>query len=87
MSVQSERARVLRESKLIIWDEITMADGRALVVVDRLLRDLMGGTDATLSAIQVTFGSFGFHSRHIIPKFLIPHQLGLEASAMISWEF
>ena len=38
----TERAQVLREAQMLIWDEITMADKAAVEVVDRLLRELTG---------------------------------------------
>ena len=40
--MQSERAEVLRQAVMIIWDEITMAEKRAVGIVDQLLRDVAG---------------------------------------------
>ena len=41
ISKQSERAAIVREAHLIIWDEAPMAHKDAFRVVDELLRDLM----------------------------------------------
>ena len=41
ISKQSERAAIIREANIIIWDEAPMAHKDALRVVDELLRDLM----------------------------------------------
>ena len=39
---QSREAAVLKESKIVIWDEIFNVDNHNVVVVERLLRDVMG---------------------------------------------
>ncbi|XP_022180453.1 uncharacterized protein LOC111040747 [Myzus persicae] len=42
ITMQSERARKIRDAALIVWDEAPMSPGLQLTVVDRLLRDVMG---------------------------------------------
>ena len=42
ISVNSERAQLLRETSLIVWDEAPMAHRHAFEAVDRLLQDIMG---------------------------------------------
>lgn len=41
VKMQSDKAKVLRESVLIVWDEGTVNDKEAYHVVDRLMRDIM----------------------------------------------
>lgn len=41
ISMQSERADVLRAASLVVWDEGTVNDKEAFHVVDNLLRDVM----------------------------------------------
>ncbi|XP_053200752.1 uncharacterized protein LOC128385852 [Panonychus citri] len=63
IAVQSKEADLLRKAKLFIWDEASMIPGRALSVVDSLLRDITG--------IQLPFGGktfvFGGDFRQILP--------------------
>ena len=41
MTLNSKKAKVLRDADLIIWDEAPMAPLMALNAIDRLLRKLM----------------------------------------------
>jgi hypothetical protein len=41
MTLNSKKAKVLRDSDLFIWDETPMAPTMALNAIDRLLRKLM----------------------------------------------
>ena len=41
MSLNSKKAKTLREADLIIWDEAPMAPLHALNTIDRLLKKLM----------------------------------------------
>lgn len=54
IQIQSIRARSLKESKLIIWDEAPMMDRFAVEAVSRFFQDLMGSTDPMLE--HVPFG-------------------------------
>jgi len=48
---QSPEAKSLRDSKIIIWDEATMANKFCFETVYRLLRDLMKTVDPNLAYI------------------------------------
>ena len=50
----SEKAKLIREALIILWDEITMADKRAVECLDRLLREIMG-VDAPFGGKVVVF--------------------------------
>jgi ATP-dependent DNA helicase PIF1 len=54
IKVTSERARVIEEAAIIIWDEITMADKHVVECADRLCREIMALNDAELE--NVPFG-------------------------------
>jgi hypothetical protein len=54
LSIQTERARVLRDAQIIVIDEATMGHRDVYRVVDVLLRDIMGAVDVALE--QVPFG-------------------------------
>ena len=41
MNIESKEAKMIAESKIIIWDEASMACSFALACVDRLLKDIM----------------------------------------------
>ena len=48
LSIQTERARVLRDAQVIVMDEATMGHRNVYRVVDALLRDIMGAVDPAL---------------------------------------
>ena len=54
IKVTSERARVIEEAAVIIWDEITMADKHAVECADRLCREIMALKEDELG--RVAFG-------------------------------
>ena len=54
LSIQTERARVLRDAHVIVMDEATMGHRNVYRVVDALLRDIMGVVDPALE--KVPFG-------------------------------
>ena len=54
LSVQSERAHIIKEARVIVLDEATMGHKFVFHVLDRLLRDIMGSEDSTLE--NVPFG-------------------------------
>ena len=54
LSIQTERARVLRDAQVIVMDEATMGHRNVYRVVDALLRDIMGVVDPALE--KVPFG-------------------------------
>ena len=68
IKVQSSRAVVLREAKLIVWDEAPMAPSEALECVDQLLRDVMDTPDLPFGGkVLVLGGDF----RQVLP--VMPH--------------
>jgi len=54
VSKQSDLAKLLKISSLIVWDEITMSHKHAIEAVDRLFRDLMN-TDVAFGGKVVVF--------------------------------
>lgn len=68
-SIQSDTARLLRDTELIIWDEAPMTDKKAFEALDRSLRDLMKRVD--LAYESVPFGGkfvvFGGDFRQVLP--------------------
>lgn len=79
LQIQSVRARSLRESKLIIWDEAPMMDRFAVEAVSRFFQDLMGSTDRMLE--RVPFGGkivvFGADFRQTLPVIQNADQAGI----------
>ncbi|KAI7953034.1 hypothetical protein MJO29_008665 [Puccinia striiformis f. sp. tritici] len=59
----SQKADVLRQSKLIIWDEAPMTHRHALELVDRLLQDLMDSEQPFGGKVIVLGGDF----RQVLP--------------------
>jgi hypothetical protein len=57
MRFNSEDAKLLEESSLIIWEETTMAIQYALDAVDRLLKDLLGN-DSPFGGKVILLGDF-----------------------------
>ena len=51
LSIQTERARVLRDAQVIVMDEATMGHKHVYRVVDALLRDIMGAVDSALESV------------------------------------
>jgi hypothetical protein len=58
MRFNSEDAKLLKESSLIIWDEATMATHYALDAVDRLLKDLLGNDSPFGGKVILLGGDF-----------------------------
>jgi ATP-dependent DNA helicase PIF1 len=58
MRENSQDAKLLKESSLIIWDEATMATHHALDAVDRLLKDLMGNDSPFGGKVILLGGDF-----------------------------
>jgi ATP-dependent DNA helicase PIF1 len=54
LSIQTERARILRDAQIIVMDEATMGHRDVYRVIDVLLRDIMGAVDSSLE--DVPFG-------------------------------
>lgn len=69
ISVQSERAKQLRNATLIVWDEAPMMNRFAVEAVDRTLRDIMSRNDSLLK--NIPFGGkvvvFGGDFRQTLP--------------------
>jgi hypothetical protein len=67
--VTTERATVIREASLIIWDEITMADKHAVECASRLCQEIMSAQEPALE--RVPFGGkvviFAGDWRQVLP--------------------
>ena len=66
---RSERAQLIKETKLIIWDEASMISSNMIDAVDRTFRDVMRTVDTRYS--RIPFGGklfvFGGDFRQILP--------------------
>ncbi|GKA76282.1 ATP-dependent DNA helicase PIF1-like protein [Tanacetum coccineum] len=60
---QSGMAKLIREAKLIIWDEASMAKRHAIEAVDRTMQDIMGDSRAFGGKVMVMGGDF----RQVLP--------------------
>ena len=58
ISKQSTMAKILKESKIIIWDECTMAHKRAFEALDRTLKDLRNDSRCFGGAMILLSGDF-----------------------------
>ncbi len=58
MRANSEDAKLLKDSSLIIWDEATIATHYALDAVDRLLKDLMNKNSPFGGKVTLLGGDF-----------------------------
>ena len=67
IAAQSSRAEVLRQARLIVWDEAPMAPKEALEAADSLLRDLMNTDERFGGKVIVLGGDF----RQVLP--VMPH--------------
>ncbi|GJX10307.1 uncharacterized protein Tco_0200166, partial [Tanacetum coccineum] len=78
ISADGDLAELIREAKLIIWDEAPMINRLAYEEFDRTLRDICTGTYTTIS--DKVFGGkvvvFGGDFRQILP--IIPHEGKIE---------
>ena len=57
-SRESEKALVLRQTSLIIWDECTMSHKNALEAVDRTLKDILRSSSVMGGVTVVVSGDF-----------------------------
>ena len=64
---QTSEAAVIREAKLIIWDEIFNVHQHNIAVVERLLRDVMGN-DLPFGGKVVVFGGDPRQTPPVVPK-------------------
>jgi len=67
LKVNSKEASTIRKSKLIIWDKAPMASACALMVVNRLLKDIMENDVFFVGKVIVLGGDF----RQVLP--VVPH--------------
>jgi hypothetical protein len=67
MRMTSQEASSLRESKLLLWDESTMAPSVALTAVDKLLQEVMTSTKPFGNKVLLLGGDF----RQTLP--VVPH--------------
>ena len=59
VSVESEHAKYLRETHVILWDEIVMTARYGVEAVDRMLRDITGINKPFGRKIVLLSGDFG----------------------------
>ena len=64
----SEKADMLRQTSLIIWDEAAMQSRLAIEAVDRSLRDFLDQPDLPFGSITVAFGGDFQQTLPIVPK-------------------
>ncbi|XP_017467368.1 PREDICTED: uncharacterized protein LOC108359826 [Rhagoletis zephyria] len=67
LTKNSATAKLMRECKIIIWDECTMAHKRALEAVDRTMKDLRGDSRRFGGAMILLSGDFR-QTLPVIPK-------------------
>lgn len=67
MTKNSATAKLMRECKIIIWDECTMSHKRALEAVDRTMKDLRGDSRQFGGAMILLSGDFR-QTLPVIPK-------------------
>lgn len=67
LKTNSKEAHIIRNVKLIIWDEAPMANMHALMCVNRLLQDIMGNDIPFGGKVIVLGGDF----RQVLP--VVPH--------------
>ncbi|XP_044315200.1 ATP-dependent DNA helicase pfh1-like [Drosophila rhopaloa] len=67
MNKNSATAKLMRECKIIIWDECTMAHKRALEAVDQTIKDLRGDSKLFGGALILLSGDFR-QTLPVIPK-------------------
>ena len=69
LKTNSTAAEMIKEAKLIAWDEAPMTHRRCIEVVDNTLRDIMGTVDSRLE--HLPFGGklvlFGGDLRQLLP--------------------
>ncbi|KAF0706862.1 hypothetical protein AaE_013911, partial [Aphanomyces astaci] len=65
---QSSLAKIIRDTKLIVWDEVSMIHKHALEAVDRSLRDIMDNPTALLGGKVVVFSGDFKQILPIIPR-------------------
>ncbi|KAK3909722.1 ATP-dependent DNA helicase, partial [Frankliniella fusca] len=58
VDANSERAALLRRTDAFIWDEASMANGRDVAAVSRLLQDLMGSAEPFGSKLFIFAGDY-----------------------------
>jgi ATP-dependent DNA helicase PIF1 len=68
IKVTSTRADILRKAAILIWDEVTMADKKAIECVDRLLREVMASQDASLDTFPFGGKLIIFSGNRSIPN-------------------
>jgi hypothetical protein len=64
MSKHSARASLLKEARLIVWDECSMIHRHAFEAIDHLLRDIMNAPEVPLGGKCIVFGG---DFRQILP--------------------
>jgi len=67
LKVNSKEVAIIRSAKLIIWDEVPMANKHSLMRINRLLKDIMSNDVSFSGKIIILVGDF----RQVLP--VVPH--------------
>lgn len=82
----SATAKLLRECKIIVWDECTMAHKRALEAVDRTMKDLRGDSRRFGGAMILLSGDFR-QTLPVIPKSTAADELNACLKSSYLWRY
>lgn len=86
ISKQSAMAQVLKNCKLIIWDECTMAHKRSLEALDRTLRDLRNN-DRCFGGVMILLAGDFRQTLPVIPKSTAADELNACLKSSHLWRF
>lgn len=78
-------AQVLQECALIVWDECTMANRRALEALNRTLQDLRGNTKSMGGVVLLLAGDFR-QTLPVIPKGTMADELKACLKSSYLWK-
>lgn len=84
VSRNSDKAKVLRDCALIVWDECTMANRKAVEAVDRTLRDIRQN-DRPMGGLTVLFCGDFRQTLPIIPRGTRADEIGACLKSSILW--
>jgi PIF1-like helicase len=64
----SDKAAILKEASLLLWDEAARQHRHAIEAIDRILRDFLDQPDLPFGGIMVAFGGDFQQTLPIVPK-------------------
>ena len=85
LSMETSAASVLRQAKLIIWDECTMSHKRAFEAVDRLMQDIHSNTRTMGGTLLLMTGDFR-QTLPVIPKGTKADEIDASIKASDLWK-